>query len=522
MARVQDRAPLRALIVEDNSIDIELMVAALKRMGMPLNFDAVDSPQLFEQRLGEAEYDIIIADYNLQTWTAIDALEILRRVGKQTPLVMVTGSLGDEAAAECMKKGAADVVLKDRPARLPVAIRRVLQEKAERDERKRLEEQLRQSQKMEAVGRLAGGIAHDFNNLLTIINGYSQLLLDRFAPRDQARVQVEEIKKAGDRAATLTRQLLAFSRRQVLQPQVLNLNAVVANVDTMLRRLIGEDIDLVTVIGEALGRVQADPGQIEQVILNLAVNARDAMPQGGKLTIETANVELDEAYTCSHAAVAPGRYVMLAVSDSGIGMDAETQAQIFEPFFTTKEKGKGTGLGLATVYGIVKQSGGHLWVYSEPGKGATFKVYLPQVEEANGTVAASQARVKSLRGAETILLVEDEEAVRKLASRILQEYGYKVLESTSAEQALQIGERHKEPIDLLVTDVVMPGMGGREVAGHLAFLRPEMKVLYMSGYTDDAIIHHGVLQAGVAFMQKPFTPEVLARKVREVLDISQA
>jgi two-component system, cell cycle sensor histidine kinase and response regulator CckA len=385
-------------------------------------------------------------------------------------------------------------------------------------ERKHLEDQLRQSQKMEAVGRLAGGVAHDFNNLLTIISGYSELLIDTLTENDRARAQVEEIKKAGTRAATLTRQLLAFSRSQVLAPQVLDLNSVVTNVHKMLRRLIGEDIDLVTILGENLWSVRADPGQVEQVIVNLAVNARDAMPQGGKLTLETKNAVLDEAYARSHVTVVPGEYVMLAVSDTGIGMDVMTQAHIFEPFFTTKEKGKGTGLGLATVYGIVKQSGGYIWVYSEPGMGATFKIYLPRVETAVAAAGAGKASPQSSQGHETVLLVEDEPALRAMVRNVLASKGYLVLEARHGEDALVVAEMHRGAIHLLLTDVVMPGMSGRELAEHLSGLHPTMKVLYMSGYTDDAIVHHGVLGSDMAFLQKPFTPESVARKVRDVLD----
>jgi PAS domain S-box-containing protein len=385
-------------------------------------------------------------------------------------------------------------------------------------ERKHLENQFRQVQKMEAVGRLAGGVAHDFNNLLTIINGYSEIVLDRLKSNDSLRGYVGEIKKAGDRAASLTRQMLAFSRQQVLASRVLDLNSLVADVEKMLRRLIGEDIDFVIVRDPALGQVKADPGQIDQILMNLAVNARDAMPQGGKLLIETSNVELDDACARSHAVASPGRYVMLAVSDTGIGMDAETQACIFEPFFTTKEKGKGTGLGLAMVYGTVKQSGGYIFVYSEPGRGTTFKIYLPRVDAPDESVQAPETRGRLVDGSETILLVEDEEALRDLAANILREHGYKVLESTSPEDALQISERHSEPIQLLLTDVVLPRMSGRQIAEHLAPLRPAMGVLYMSGYTDDSVVRHGVLEANTAFLQKPFTPASLARKVREVLD----
>ena len=387
--------------------------------------------------------------------------------------------------------------------------------------RKRLEEQLLQARKMEAVGMLAGGVAHDFNNILTAIIGYSELLLREINPYDPRHSDVKEIKKAADRAAALTAQLLAFSRRQILQPTVLDLNATVANMGKMLRRLIREDIDLLTVLDPALGRVKADPAQIEQVIVNLAVNARDAMPQGGKLTIETANVVLDEDYARRHAEVQPGAYVMLAVSDTGVGMDAETLSHIFEPFFTTKEVGKGTGMGLATVYGIVKQSEGHIWVYSEPGQGTTFKIYLPRIEEALESSKRVSIPAESLQGSETILLVEDEDVVREPVRRVLSQNGYTVLEARHGGEALQVCEQHEGPIHLLVTDVVMPRMSGRELAERLASLHPGMKVLYISGYTDNAIAHRGVLEPGTAFLQKPFTPYALALKVRQVLDAPQ-
>jgi PAS domain S-box-containing protein len=388
----------------------------------------------------------------------------------------------------------------------------------DRTERKLLEDQLRQAQKMEAIGRLAGGIAHDFNNLLTIINGYGQLALSRAEPQNSVRPALEEILKAGERAASLTRQLLAFGRRQVLVPQPLDLNAIVRNMDNMLRRLIGEDVDLACILIDSLATIKADPGQIEQVIMNLAINARDAMPRGGKLTIETANANLDQAYTRSHAEVQPGPYVMLAVSDTGTGMDAETQAHIFEPFFTTKEKGKGTGLGLSTVFGIVRQSGGNIWVYSEPGHGSTFKVYLPCVEETPGARRRVARDTRSLAGTETILVVEDEEAVRSLVREILQANGYQILEASSGEEALAVLKQNTKPIQLLLTDVIMPTMSGKELAESLKSLHREMRVLYMSGYTDNAIIHHGVLDSGTAFIQKPFTPDSLLRKVREVMN----
>ena len=384
-------------------------------------------------------------------------------------------------------------------------------------ERKRLEAQFRQSQKMEAVGRLAGGIAHDFNNLLTAILGYSQLALLHLKPHEVMHDQIEEIKKAAERAALLTSQLLAFSRRQILQPKVLNLNAVVKEMDNMLRRLIGEDIELLTRLDPTLGRIKADPGQIAQVILNLAVNARDAMPLGGKLTIETTNVDLGEAYAESHLSVQSGPFVMLAVSDTGHGIAEEHRMHIFEPFFTTKEKGKGTGLGLSTIYGIIKQSGGSICVSSEIGQGTSFKIYLPRVEEKPEVKDVIVIEEEIDRGKETILLVEDEEIVRKLAITILKRSGYTVLEANGGSEALLQSERYTGHIHLMVTDVVMPQMSGRELAERLAPLRPEMKVLYMSGYTDDEIIHRGILELDTAFMQKPFTPDQLLQKVRELL-----
>jgi CheY-like chemotaxis protein len=372
---------------------------------------------------------------------------------------------------------------------------------------------------MEAIGQLAGGVAHDFNNLLMAIIGYSELLLARLRGGDRLRKHVQEIKKAGERAAALTRQLLAFSRRQVLVPQVLDLNSVVSNMQKMLRRMIDEDIDLLTVPAPDLGQVRADPGQVEQVIMNLAVNARDAMPEGGNLTLETANVELDESYTRNHIDVLPGRYVMLAVSDTGSGMDAETLSHIFEPFFTTKEEGKGTGLGLATVYGIAKQSGGHIEVSSEPGQGTTFRVYLPRIEAAYEPAARGAPAEEMPRGTETVLLVEDDVVVCELLREMLQGSGYTVLEAGGARQALRMGEGYApRPIHLLLADVVMPEMSGPQLADHLARVYPKMKVLYISGYTDAAVARHGKRSTKAPYLQKPFAPEVLARKVREVLD----
>jgi PAS domain S-box-containing protein len=384
-------------------------------------------------------------------------------------------------------------------------------------EQRHLEEQFRQAQKMEAVGQLAGGIAHDFNNLLTAILGNTQLLLRELPPGDSKRGDVEEIRKASERAASLTRQLLAYSRRQMLQPEVLDLNVVVAEMDKMLRRLIGEHIALVASLAPDLGRVRADPNQIEQVIVNLAVNARDAMPDGGKLTIETANVNLDETFAQAHLGAVPGSYAMLAVTDTGAGMDAAVRTHLFEPFFTTKEVGKGTGLGLATVYGIVKQSGGYISVYSELGRGSSFKIYLPRIATPAAT-PAGPPKGGPARGSETVLVVEDEPAVLTLSRRALEAQGYVVLAASDAAAALRVVERHGGTIHLLLTDVVMPGLSGRELADRLVAQRPGIRVLYMSGYPGDAVVQHGTLPSGSAFLQKPFSPDGLARKVRDMLD----
>jgi len=384
-------------------------------------------------------------------------------------------------------------------------------------ERKCLEQQFRHSQKMEAVGRLAGGVAHDFNNLLTIITGYSQMIQRNLEPGSPIKAHVDAILKSGERAAALTRQLLAFSRRQDFSPRIMDLNAVVGNTEKMLHRLIGEDIELLTVLSAGIGMVKGDHGQIEQVIMNLAVNARDAMPNGGRLTLETANVELDEAYARGHMPVEPGSYVMLAVTDTGCGMDAPTQAHIFEPFFTTKEPGKGTGLGLATVYGIVKQHGGNIWVYSEPGHGTAFKIYLPCAEMSAVKVEPHRAAARELRGSETILVVEDEPDVRSLVVRLLRSMGYWVLEASRADEAMMVCRRHKGPVHLLLTDVVMPQMSGRDLLDRLRPLRPDVRVLFTSGYTEEAL-HNRMLERDTAFLQKPFTEDALARKVRDVLD----
>ncbi len=388
-------------------------------------------------------------------------------------------------------------------------------------ERRELEKQLHLSQKMEAVGKLAGGIAHDFNNFLTSILGYADLVLMKLEKDNPLKEYMTEINKACRRAASLTRQLLAFSRKQIFQTKVLNLNDVISDMEKMLRRLIGEDIELKAFRSHELGNVEVDQSQVEQVIMNLTINGRDAMPQGGKLTIETANVNLDESYARKHSSVKPGPYVMMAISDNGIGMDKETQFRIFEPFFTTKELGKGTGLGLSTVYGIIKQSGGYIWIYSEPGTGTTFKIYLPRVDKTVEQVEQEIGPKKSLKGSETILVVEDNDMVRQVAFEIFLNYGYTVLEAKNGEAAIEICKQHEGPIHLMIADVVMPKMGGRKLAKYLESIRKETKVLYMSGYTEDTIVHRGILPQGMNFLQKPFTHEMIANKVRELLDDRQ-
>jgi len=395
------------------------------------------------------------------------------------------------------------------------------QKKAEEEKRK-LETQLNQAQKMEAIGVLAGGVAHDFNNILTAIIGNAELALMDLDKDTSLYGSIDEIRKAGHRAATLTRQLLAFSRKELIRPEVLDFNSLLMNFEKMLRRIIGEDIELVTAYAPDPWQVEADPGQMEQIIMNLAVNARDAMPKGGKLTIETANVKLDAGYFRDHGVESKaGPYVMLEVMDTGSGMDRETQARIFEPFFTTKRLGRGTGLGLSTVYGIVKQNKGHIWVYSEEERGTIFKIYLPRADAKTEGLKKEQPSVHSLEGSETILVVEDDEMLRKMAERMLEGSGYRVLTARDGKEALEILGSHGGPIHLMLTDVVMPGMSGRDLSEQLKSTVPEIKVLYMSGYTNDTIADHGILEKDVEFIQKPFSRKDLASKVREVLDKKQ-
>jgi len=411
------------------------------------------------------------------------------------------------------------VRLSGRVVKIPGETAEVLEVIAEDvTERRMLENQFRQAQKMEAVGRLAGGVAHDFNNLLMVISGYTEVLLERTGRDNTLYTKIEAIHQATEKAASLTRQLLAFSRKQLLELKVVDLNMIVAEMERLLRPLIGENIELHTRLAPDVGRTRADAGQVEQVIMNLVVNSKDAMGKGGKITIRTANADLaHDELRREYSYIKPGQYVMFSVSDNGMGMDKETQGRIFEPFFTTKEKGKGTGLGLSTVYGIVKQSGGYVLVQSEPGQGTTFRIYLPRVEDAAQPAGPARTAQSLSAGTETVLLVEDEESVRQLVRETLEAKGYRILEAENGEAALGMVSRLTEPIDMLITDVVMPGMSGRDLAGKLGVSHPNTKVLYLSGYTEDAIVHEGVLEAGTAFLQKPFTLQMLSRKVREVL-----
>jgi two-component system cell cycle sensor histidine kinase/response regulator CckA len=433
-----------------------------------------------------------------------EELEVVRKDGSHLPIL---------AGAAIVEQSQCIVFVADLTERKQAEAGRERAEEALRQS----DAQLRQAQKMEAVGRLAGGVAHDFNNILSVILSYSEVLLEELKPADPMRADVNEIQLAAERAAGLTRQLLHFSRHQAIEKRVLDVHDVLGGMGTMLHRIVGEDVELVLLPRRVVGRVRADPSHVEQVVVNLVVNARDAMPTGGRLTIETANVVLDDAYALSHLPAKAGPYVVLAVSDTGTGMDRETQARIFEPFFTTKEAGKGTGLGLSTVFGIVQQSSGYIWVYSEPGKGTTFKIYLPQVDAEVDQLRASSAPA-TLRGNETILVVEDEDQVRAVVLRVLQLHGYRVLAAANAGEALLLCESHPAPIDLLLTDVVMPKMSGPELARRLTAGLPTLKVLYMSGYTDDSAVRYGLVDGAVAYVQKPITPGSLTAKVREVLD----
>jgi two-component system cell cycle sensor histidine kinase/response regulator CckA len=519
--------PLRILLVEDSPTDAKLVTLALRELGQPFTVERVDTPEQMVESLERQRWDVVLSDWSMPQFGALAALRLLREREQDLPFIIVSGTIGEETAVEAMRAGAQDFVLKDKLGRLPLAVLRELQERAARREAEggraraekalRLsEEQLRQSQKMEAVGRLAGGVAHDFNNLLSVILTYVEIAVGSLNEGDSLREDLVEVHKAASRAAELTRQLLLFSRQQPVETKVLDLNEVLRGLEKMIRRIVGEDVDMALLPPHESGRVKADPSYIEQVIMNLVVNARDAMPTGGKLTIETENVVVDDELS-AQMNMAPGSYVLIAVSDSGEGMTPEVQARIFEPFFTTKPRGKGTGLGLSTVFGIVEKSGGKIWVYSEVGVGTTFKIYLPRVDAAVDVLTTAATPV-ALQGTETILVVEDDDQVRTVAVSILTRFGYHVLSAHLPDEAVRVCEAYPGKIDLLLTDVVMPQMSGPELVKRLRSFRSDMKVICMSGYTDDSVIRHRVADAGLAFVQKPITPRLLATKVRAVLD----
>ncbi|HEX2669860.1 MAG TPA: response regulator [Polyangiaceae bacterium] len=516
------RPLLRILLVEDDEEDFLLTGRLLRRndrTAFEVTWVTTSTAALRELK---NPYDACLVDYRLGADTGVSFIQQAISQGFRGPLVLLTGRGDHDIDAEAMRAGAADYLVKDEMT--GPLIERVLRHAVERKQAeaalRRTEEQLRQAQKMEAMGSLAGGVAHDFNNLLSIVLSYSELCAEGLKDGDPIREDLKQITEAGLRAAGLTRQLLAFSHQQVLDPVVLDLNEVFGKIEQMLRRLIGEDVEFASNIDRDLRRIKADPGQVEQIIMNLVVNARDAMPQGGKLTVATSHVTLDEEYASRHIGVNAGMHVLLTVSDTGTGMAGATLARIFDPFFTTKEPGKGTGLGLATVFGIVRQSGGSICVDSEIGVGTSFKIHFPVVEGALGRRRSDLPTLDrlSLFGTETVLLVEDDERVRSLVRAIVLKFGYVVLEAQSAGDAFLLAEQHEGAIDLLLTDVVMPRMSGRQLADRLMLERPEMKVLYMSGYTNDAVVRHGVSNTTIAFIQKPLTPEPLMHKIREVLD----
>jgi len=520
--------PLRLLHLEDSPADAELVSATLAEGGIPCVSRRVDTRAAFVAALKEGTVDLILADYSLPGFDGMSALALARQQAPDVPFLFVSAVIGEELAIDAMHYGATDYVLKQRLGRLVPSVQRAIRERDARIERQRAEDalrqsekQLRQAQKMEAVGRLAGGIAHDFNNLLTVIMGYSHVLAAELGPNHPLRPKIEETQKAGDRAATLIRQLLAFSRKQPLEPKVLSLNHVVSNLEGMLQRLIGADIRLSITLDPSNGQVRGDQAQLEQVLMNLVVNARDAMANGGILTIQTSRVQLTTSPTYHVRPLQPGPYVKLSVSDTGCGMDRETQSHIFEPFFTTKEEGKGSGLGLSTVFGIVTQSGGGIDVTSRLSRGTRFDIYLPCVEKELLRQAQPAGDEGVRRGTETILLVEDDPSVRVLVSDELRKLGYTVVEAKNGVEACLVASQQVGSIHLLLTDMVMPGMGGRELAQNLTVIKPDLRILFMSGYTDDVGILAGQEDGTSAFLQKPFTPEALARMVRHLLDTAR-
>lgn len=519
MEAVKMKTPLQILHLEDSLADAALVQSALEKGGIICSITLVQNHASFVAALERGNVDLILSDFALPGFDGLAALEIAHTRWPDLPFILVSGTLGEEEAIESLKRGATDYVLKGHLSRLVPEVRRAMQEVQERTQHRQLEEQFIQSQKMEVVGQLASGVAHDFNNILAVIIGYTDLIIQQLGPGHALHKHASEVQHAAERASKLTQQLLIFSRKQTVQPTVLDLNEVLKNLDKMLRKLIDENVEMRFVLGNPIGHIKADSGHIGQVLMNLVVNARDAMPDGGRLTIETRSITLTEDHAYTHPDATPGDFVMLAVSDTGSGMTDEVKKHLFEAFFTTKPKGKGTGLGLATCHTIIKQSGGHVSVCSEPGKGTTFNIYFPRVEQTPGTSISPGTAGPLPRGIETLLVVEDEPALRNLAHDVLSAQGYEVLLAANGQDGLRVAQEHKgRPIRLTVTDVVMPQMGGKVMADWLKATYPDLKILFTSGYTDEAIVHHGVLDSGVAFLPKPYTPATLSCKVRELLD----
>ena len=519
--------PLRLIHLEGNPADAELIDSTLRNAGIPCQTKRVHTREDFLAALRQGGFSLILADTTLPDFDGAAALDLARALHPDVPFLFVSGMQGEEFAVDMMQRGATDYISKQRLGRLVPSVRRTLRELDERLERKRAEDalrmsekQLRQAQKMEAVGRLAGGLAHDFNNLLTVIMGHSQVLLDELSVGSPIRAKIEEMQKAGERAANLIRQLMAFSRKQPMEPNVLPLNSVIGNVEGMLRRLIGEDIQLVIRPDPHNGHVKADPGQLEQVLMNLVVNARDAMPNGGLLAIETSQVELARTPMHHLHPLPLGHYVKLTVTDTGCGMNTDVLGHLFEPFFTTKDAHKGTGLGLSTVFGIVTTCGGGIDVWSQVGHGTTFDLYFPRATPQATATSTDSPQAQPRQGSETILLVEDDNGVRDLVRRELLKTGYQVIEAKNGVEACLTATQQSYHVDLLLTDVVMPGMNGRELAEHLAVIKPNLRVLFMSGYLDDISVNSGMDPHRTTFLQKPFTPDLLLRTVRALLDSS--
>ncbi len=514
--------PLRVLIVEDSQDDTALLVRELRRGGYEPTFERIDTPTAMSAAVDSRQWDLVICDYSMPQFSGIDALRLLRNKGSEAPFIFLSGTIGEETAIAALKQGAQDYVMKDNLKRLLPAIQRELREAEQRRERKRLEQQVQELRKFEAIGRLAGGIAHDFNNALGVIIGWAQLGYDDVPATSPLRENFERIRDQAQHSAGLTRQLLAFARRQVLQPRSLNLNGLVSETTGLLNTAIGEQTELKLALAPDLQMTMADPTQIEQVLMNLCLNARDAMPQGGRIVIETQNVEIGEDFRRTHSRGQPGRYVLLSVSDTGVGMDAATLDRIFEPFFTTKEMGRGTGLGLATVYGVVKQHGGFMNVYSEPGQGTTFQVYLPASSGLPGAIELATSEDAQKGGTETILVAEDHDGLRELVRTTLASQGYGVILASNGQEAVRMFKANSEEIRLVVLDVVMPFLSGPEAHSQMCAVRPDLPVIFMTGHTAELASLNSKFQEGAILLQKPCTPQTLNRTVRSTLDATNS